>query len=116
MQALARFTLPVLNVLGAVLSLFAFSMLVPLAFAYFGGDQALAAYDTAFLVTLASGPIGVGGNFPHDATIYETDDAFVFAASSILFARALHDHPELTRLMENVLDRAGAAPHAAVEK
>ena len=55
MQALARSTLPVLNVLGAVLALFAFSMLIPLAVAYFGGDKALVAYDTAFLVTLGSG-------------------------------------------------------------
>ena len=55
MQALARSFFPVLNVLGAVVALFAFSMLVPLAFAFFGGDKGLAAYDTAFLITLGSG-------------------------------------------------------------
>ena len=55
MQALARSTFPVLNVLGAVVALFAFSMLIPLAVAYFGGDKGLAAYDTAFLITLGSG-------------------------------------------------------------
>jgi trk system potassium uptake protein TrkH len=55
MQALARSIFPVLNVLGAVVALFAFSMLVPLAFAFFDGDKGLAAYDTAFLITLASG-------------------------------------------------------------
>jgi trk system potassium uptake protein TrkH len=55
MQALARSIFPILNVLGAVVALFAFSMLIPLAFAFFGGDKGLAAYDTAFLITLASG-------------------------------------------------------------
>jgi trk system potassium uptake protein TrkH len=55
MQALARSFFPVLNILGAVVALFAFSLLVPLGFAFFGGDRGLAAYDTAFLVTLGSG-------------------------------------------------------------
>jgi trk system potassium uptake protein TrkH len=47
----------VLNVLGAVVALFAFSMLIPLAFAFLGGDRGLAAYDNAFLITLASGVV-----------------------------------------------------------
>jgi len=57
MKALARSTLPLLNVLGAIVALFAFSMLVPLAFAFFGGDKALTAYDTAFLVTVGCGVV-----------------------------------------------------------
>jgi trk system potassium uptake protein TrkH len=57
MQALARSFFPVLNVLGAVVALFAFSMLIPLAFAFFGGDRGLTAYDNAFLITLASGVV-----------------------------------------------------------
>ncbi len=47
--------LPVLAVLGGVLMLFAGTMLVPLAFAFFGGDPALPAYDSAILVTFFSG-------------------------------------------------------------
>jgi trk system potassium uptake protein len=47
--------LPVFAVLGGVLMLFALTMLVPLAFAFFGNDAALAAYDGAILVTLACG-------------------------------------------------------------
>ena len=45
LQALARSTLPLLNVLGAIVAPFAFSMLVPLAFAFFGDDGALTAYE-----------------------------------------------------------------------
>jgi trk system potassium uptake protein len=47
--------LPVLAVLGGVLMLFAAAMLVPLAFAFFGGDAALYAYDGAIALTFASG-------------------------------------------------------------
>lgn len=63
------------------------------------------------VVKLASSPIGIGGNFPHDATIYERGGAFVFSASAILFAKSLHAHPQLSRLMENLLSRAGATQH-----
>ncbi|WP_028998509.1 TrkH family potassium uptake protein [Azohydromonas australica] len=50
-----RSLLPVLAVLGGILMLFAGTMLVPLAFAFFGGDAALLAYDGAILVTFFSG-------------------------------------------------------------
>jgi len=47
--------LPVLAILGGVLMLFALAMLVPLAFAYFGNDAALYAYDGAIAITFAVG-------------------------------------------------------------
>jgi trk system potassium uptake protein TrkH len=47
--------LPVLAVLGGILMLFAVAMLVPLAFAYFGHDAGLVAYDEAILITFVSG-------------------------------------------------------------
>src|SRR5512134_405397 len=57
MYAFARLILPVLNVLGYVVLLFAATMLVPLAFAFFGGDKALRDYDIAVLVTAGSGAL-----------------------------------------------------------
>lgn len=47
--------LAVLPVLGGVLMMFAAAMLVPLAFAFFGGDAALYAYDGAIAITLLVG-------------------------------------------------------------
>jgi len=47
--------LPVLAVLGGVLMLFAAAMLVPLAFAFFGHDAALYAYDGAIAITFGAG-------------------------------------------------------------
>lgn len=47
--------LPLLPILGFVISMFALAMLVPLAFAFFGGDAALRAYDEAILITLGCG-------------------------------------------------------------
>jgi trk system potassium uptake protein TrkH len=47
--------MPVLAVLGGVLMLFAAAMLVPLAFSFFGGDAALAAYDESIAITLGVG-------------------------------------------------------------
>ena len=47
--------LPVLAILGGIVMLFAFTMLVPLAFAFFGHDAALQAYDVAILITFFSG-------------------------------------------------------------
>jgi trk system potassium uptake protein len=55
MTALARSLFPVLNVLGAIIVIFAVTMVVPLAFAFFGSDAALPAYDNAILITLVSG-------------------------------------------------------------
>jgi len=57
MPALARSLFPVLNVLGFVVMLFALTMLVPLLFALVGGDQALNAYDEAFLICLIVGAV-----------------------------------------------------------
>lgn len=47
--------LPVLAILGGIVMLFAMTMGVPLAFAFFGGDPALRAYDGAILITFFSG-------------------------------------------------------------
>jgi len=55
MTAFARSLLPVVNALGAVVGIFALTMLVPLAVAFFADEEVLVAYDTAFLVTAASG-------------------------------------------------------------
>ena len=55
MSALARSLFPVINVLGAAIAVFALTMLAPLAVALLGSHPTLVAYDTAFLVTFASG-------------------------------------------------------------
>ena len=47
--------LPLLPILGGVIAGFALAMLVPLAFAFFGGDAALYAYDGAILITAGCG-------------------------------------------------------------
>jgi trk system potassium uptake protein TrkH len=47
--------LPVLAMLGGIVMLFALAMGVPLAFAYFGGDEALYAYDGAIVITFLAG-------------------------------------------------------------
>ena len=57
MTALAFSLFPILNVLGAVVAIFAVTMLVPLLVALIGGDRALAAYDEAFLITLVAGTL-----------------------------------------------------------
>lgn len=55
MNALARSVLPVINVLGYVVMIFAATMLVPLAFAMAGGDKAVRDYDLAVIITAAAG-------------------------------------------------------------
>ncbi len=55
MRASARSILPVLNVLGYVLMMFAATMLVPLAFAIVGDDKAAKAYDIGVVVTAGAG-------------------------------------------------------------
>jgi trk system potassium uptake protein TrkH len=55
MSALARSLFPVLNVLGAIIVIFSVTMFVPLAFAFFGKDAALPAYDNAIIITLLCG-------------------------------------------------------------
>jgi trk system potassium uptake protein len=57
MTPLARSILPVLNVLSVVIAIFAMTMLVPLAFAFFGRDAALPAYDNALVITLVAGAV-----------------------------------------------------------
>ena len=47
--------LPVLAILGGIVMMFSTAMLVPLAFAFFGNDAALGAYDGAILITFFSG-------------------------------------------------------------
>jgi trk system potassium uptake protein TrkH len=47
--------LPILAVLGGILMVFSATMLVPLAFAYFGNDSGLAAYDGAIAITFGAG-------------------------------------------------------------
>jgi trk system potassium uptake protein len=56
MQAIARSIFPVIHVLGHVVLVFAGTMLVPLAFAFFAGEAALRDYDIAVLITA-----GIGG-------------------------------------------------------
>ena len=56
MNAFARSALPVINVLGYVVMIFAATMLVPLGFALVGGDKALKDYDVAVLVTAGRRP------------------------------------------------------------
>ncbi|MGE5160415.1 MAG: TrkH family potassium uptake protein [Betaproteobacteria bacterium] len=55
MNAFARSTFPVVNVLGYVVTIFAFTMLVPLLFALIGGDRALRDDALAMLITAAAG-------------------------------------------------------------
>ena len=55
MNALARSTLPVFNVLGYVVLMFAATMLVPLAFAVVGDDGAQRSFDIALFVTAGCG-------------------------------------------------------------
>jgi trk system potassium uptake protein TrkH len=47
--------LPLLPILGGVIALFSLAMLVPLAFAFVGSDEALYAYDGAILITAGIG-------------------------------------------------------------
>ena len=47
--------LPILAILGGILMVFSVTMLVPLAFAFFGNDAALYSYDGAIAITFFSG-------------------------------------------------------------
>ncbi len=57
MNGLARSVLPLVSVLGAVVTIFALTMLVPLLVAFLADEQTVTAYDTAFLVTLVAGAL-----------------------------------------------------------
>jgi trk system potassium uptake protein TrkH len=52
-----RHYFPVFAVLGGVVMLFSMAMLVPLAFAWFGGDAGLSAYDEALAITFTCGAL-----------------------------------------------------------
>jgi trk system potassium uptake protein TrkH len=55
MNALTRSIFPVLNVLGAVVAIFAVAMLAPLGVDYFADEGDLVDYDAAFLITFLGG-------------------------------------------------------------
>jgi len=55
MNAFARSTFPVVNVLGYVVTIFGFTMLVPLLFALVGGDRALRDDTLSMLITAGAG-------------------------------------------------------------
>jgi trk system potassium uptake protein TrkH len=52
-----RHYFPVFAVLGGVVMLFSMAMLVPLAFAWFGGDAGLSAYDESIAITFTCGAL-----------------------------------------------------------
>lgn len=60
MSALTRSAAPVLHVLGAIIMIFSIVMLVPLAFALFGGDAGLTAFGVAIPLTLGAGAVLFG--------------------------------------------------------
>jgi trk system potassium uptake protein TrkH len=64
MTAFTRSLAPVLNALGAVVTIFAIAMLVPLAAAFFGDEKVLIDYDRAFLITFLSGAVTWWGTRP----------------------------------------------------
>jgi trk system potassium uptake protein TrkH len=55
MTAFTRSFAPVLNVLGAVVAIFAIAMLVPIGVNYFADEGALVDYDAAFLISFLGG-------------------------------------------------------------
>ncbi|MBK9244194.1 MAG: TrkH family potassium uptake protein [Burkholderiales bacterium] len=55
MNRLANSLFPIVNILGAAIAVFAVTMLAPLTVAFVRDEGALIAYDTAFLITFASG-------------------------------------------------------------
>jgi trk system potassium uptake protein TrkH len=57
MQAFARSILPVINLLGYVVLIFASTMIIPLAFAYFAGEPAEKDYDLALVITASIGGV-----------------------------------------------------------
>jgi trk system potassium uptake protein TrkH len=57
MNGFARSLAPVLNMLGAVVAIFALTMLVPLAVAFLADEEVLVDYDTAFLISFIGGAV-----------------------------------------------------------
>ncbi len=64
MTAFVRSTLPVFNVLGYVVLMFAATLLVPLAFAVVGDDGSQRGFDIALLVTAGVWPGADADNAP----------------------------------------------------
>jgi len=54
-NAFARSLAPVLNMLGAVVAIFAITMLLPLGVAFVADEEVLVDYDTAFLISFLGG-------------------------------------------------------------
>lgn len=73
MTSFARSTLPVLNVLGYVVLIFATTMLVPLAFAFAGGDEALHDYDISLLATATCGVLLIAATRGHSRELQPRD-------------------------------------------
>lgn len=73
MRALARSLFPVVNVLGVVVVMLALTLLVPLAFAFFGRDNALTAYDNALLITAAAGAFMIWSTRRHKRELQPRD-------------------------------------------
>lgn len=72
-------------------------------------DNGLAPHGLTVLAS--STPLPDRPEEPHNATIYEDHGAFLFAAGSMYFGKLASDEPAVTRMIENVLGKAGADPH-----
>jgi trk system potassium uptake protein len=71
---------PVFAVLGGVLMLFSATMLVPLAFSFFGGDSATYAYDGAIAITFGCGAALFFGLRKRHRRELQTRDGFLLVA------------------------------------
>ena len=71
--------LAVVRILGIVVALFSLTMLLPLAFAFFGDDPALFAYDEAILITAVSGIIIAALTWWHRRELYSRDGFLLVA-------------------------------------
>jgi hypothetical protein len=47
----------------------------------------------------------------HEATVYESGAAFVFAAGTVYFNQHLEDQPQVAQMTKNLLTRAGATAY-----
>jgi trk system potassium uptake protein TrkH len=97
MNAFARFTLPVLNVLGYVVLVFAATLLVPLAFAVIGDDGAQRSFDIALLVTAGSGLVFVLATRPF-ARELQVRDGFLLVTLAWTVLPALATLPLMLHL------------------
>jgi trk system potassium uptake protein TrkH len=97
MNAFARFTLPVLNVLGYVVLVFSATLLVPLAFAVIGDDGAQRSFDIALLVTAGSGLVFVLATRPF-ARELQVRDGFLLVTLAWTVLPALATLPLMLHL------------------